>query len=162
MGVGASCATSQRVAAITSVRCLNIEVGPGRGLAKKRAVAQMMSHGKESREKSFHPRSQYPKFNGNIIAKYLSQAPPSSQRRVPWLLFLSSWPSRTPGIQRNTPWDSVCSNWGHFPLPPVYVGRSIVAQALLSSHWTSSMHCSGEVEPFLWARECLFVACASI
>ena len=50
-GVGASYATSQCVAAVTSVRCLNIEVGPGRGLAKKRAVAQMMTPWQRSREK---------------------------------------------------------------------------------------------------------------
>ena len=112
--MGASYATSQCVAAVTSVRCLNIEVGPGRGLAKKRAVAQMMSHGKESREKSFHSRSQYPKFNGNIIAKYLSQAPKArALAPVPFELAL-----KDPGNTKEHPLGLCLQQLGALSTPP--------------------------------------------
>ena len=115
--MGASYATSQRAAAVTGVRCHNIEVGPGRGLAKKRAVAQMMSHGKESREKKFspfRPRSQYPKFNGNIIAKYLSQAPKArALAPVPFELAL-----KDPGNTKEHPLGLCLQQLGALSTPP--------------------------------------------
>ena len=65
---------------------------------------------------------------GEILSP-ISQSRP--QRRVLWLLFLSTWLSRTPEMHRNTPGDSVCSNWGRFPCTPVNAGRSNVDMGLL-------------------------------